>query len=147
MKSTPKVVPYNPYEGCPSGRQLHESVEEFLERLPPATTPIGLHTPWIYIANPFRQRPGQDHDDLKTEMKFEKEDEEEDQGIAAFVRKGGKILEALTRLRHDLEKEFPTKTKGVITKKIGPRREEMAQQLLNTAVECGLISGKVCVCL
>jgi hypothetical protein len=47
---------YNPYEGNePCGRQLGESVDEFLERLPPATTPMSEDRSWIYVANPFRK--------------------------------------------------------------------------------------------
>src|SRR5438045_6428313 len=43
---------HNPYEGLCYARQLNETVEEFLERLPPATTRQSHKIPWIFIANP-----------------------------------------------------------------------------------------------
>lgn len=48
---------YNPYQGNLAGRQLEETVDQFLKRLPPATSKVSLNLPWIFIANPFRPRP------------------------------------------------------------------------------------------
>ncbi|KAG7284118.1 hypothetical protein NEMBOFW57_010479 [Staphylotrichum longicolle] len=44
---------HNPYETCPSARQLTESIPAFLARLPPATTDWRPGLDWIWIANPF----------------------------------------------------------------------------------------------
>ncbi|KAJ0106958.1 hypothetical protein J7T55_011053 [Diaporthe amygdali] len=44
---------HNGYDGVASARQLTETVDQFLARLPPATTRVTLNCPWIYIWNPF----------------------------------------------------------------------------------------------
>lgn len=46
----------NPFAGVPYAWQLGESVEEFMLRLPPATTEASVHTPCIYICNPHAKR-------------------------------------------------------------------------------------------
>lgn len=48
---------HNPYAGCEHAWQLSESVDYFLDRLPPATTTdkSGLR-PWIFICNPYIAR-------------------------------------------------------------------------------------------
>ncbi|MBE3043656.1 DUF1917 domain-containing protein [Candidatus Bathyarchaeota archaeon] len=47
---------HNPYEGYHYAWQLTESIETFLERLPPSTTPTDVDVPWIYMCNPHVQR-------------------------------------------------------------------------------------------
>ena len=45
---------YNPYQRNPAGRQLSDSLPDFLSRLPPLTKSInGLGSPWIWTANPY----------------------------------------------------------------------------------------------
>jgi hypothetical protein len=44
---------YNAYKGLPCARQLDETVEQFLRRLPPASTEKSDVVPWIRIANPY----------------------------------------------------------------------------------------------
>lgn len=52
-KSKKTVQLYNPYQGIRSARQLEETVDKFLERMPPATTIVSDVLHWIWIANPF----------------------------------------------------------------------------------------------
>ncbi|OAA73663.1 Translation Initiation factor eIF- 4e-like domain protein [Cordyceps fumosorosea ARSEF 2679] len=59
----PRILPtraaaelHNPYAGVPYAWQLSETVDEFLARLPPATTDQTLETPWIFICNPYIPR-------------------------------------------------------------------------------------------
>lgn len=53
----PQVALYNPYAGQVNSWQLDESVEAFLQRLPPRTTQVSESIPWIFITNPFRKAP------------------------------------------------------------------------------------------
>lgn len=53
----PKVPLYNPYAGQGCAWQLDETVEAFLQRLPPRTTQQSESIPWIFITNPFRKAP------------------------------------------------------------------------------------------
>lgn len=53
----PAMQLHNPYEGqfC-CARQLNETIDSFLSRLPPATTDVGASIAWIYVANPYIPR-------------------------------------------------------------------------------------------
>lgn len=56
--SSPSSKLHNPYEGRPHcAKQLSESPQTFLTRLPPSTTDFHAErVPWIYVANPFIPR-------------------------------------------------------------------------------------------
>jgi Domain of unknown function (DUF1917) len=131
---------YNPYEGAFSGRQLGETVDEFLARLPPATTSITDIIRWIYIANPYRKAPRRDEHDGK-ESDEAPPDEESD--WAQFVVLGGNLLEELTAIRHTIEKQKVGKTKAAITRAVNPEKDKIVKKLLDTAVELHCTSGKV----
>ncbi|KAH7325106.1 hypothetical protein B0I35DRAFT_175549 [Stachybotrys elegans] len=47
---------HNPYSGVPYAWQLSETVDAFLDRLPPATTDQSMDVPWIFICNPWIAR-------------------------------------------------------------------------------------------
>lgn len=47
---------HNPYAGVEYAWQLTESLNDFLSRLPPATTKQTEKVPWIFICNPFVAR-------------------------------------------------------------------------------------------
>ncbi|RYP27172.1 hypothetical protein DL768_011324 [Monosporascus sp. mg162] len=51
--ATPTTRLHNPYAGVRYARQLDETIEAFLARLPPASTPATAALPWIYIYNPL----------------------------------------------------------------------------------------------
>jgi hypothetical protein len=131
---------YNPYEGSLSGRQLGETVDEFLERLPPATTSVTDIINWIYIANPYRKAPKRDEHGQK-ERDEAPPDEESD--WAQFVVLGGNLLEELTTIRHLIEKEKAGKPKATITRAVNPEKDKIVKKLLDTAVELHCTSGKV----
>ncbi|KAE9369364.1 DUF1917-domain-containing protein [Stipitochalara longipes BDJ] len=130
---------YNPYEGSLSGRQLGESVDEFLERLPPATTSVTEIIPWIYIANPYRKALKRDGHDQK-ESDEAPPDEESD--WAQFVVRGGNLLKELTTTRHTIEKEKVGKPKMAITRAVNLEKDKIVKKLLDTAVELHCTSGK-----
>ena len=91
---------FNIYEDYPSGRQLSETVETFLKRLPPLTTSIIEYGPWIYVANPYSPRS------------HAREDQ------ATFVRKGHQLLEEFTALKAGIEASMPGKAKTVIGRQV-----------------------------
>ncbi|KAI2622667.1 DUF1917-domain-containing protein [Hypomontagnella submonticulosa] len=47
---------HNPYAGMEYAWQLTETIEDFLERLPPATTDEFPGGPWIWVCNPYINR-------------------------------------------------------------------------------------------
>lgn len=135
---------YNPYEGTDCGRQLGETVEQFLQRLPPATTPQTFKAPWIYIANPFRKAPTQ----VCVEgVKKEVNDEgppDENSDWAQFVVLAGNLLQELTGIRHEIEKNKAGQDKGQITKAVNVQKDLIIRKILDTAVDLHCTSGKVC---
>jgi Basophilic leukemia-expressed protein Bles03 len=139
-KTAKAITHYNPYEGMFSARQLGESVDDFLERLPPSTTTVTEIIPWIYIANPYRKAPKRDELDQK-ESDEAPPDEESD--WAKFVVLGGNLLEELTMIRNSIEKEKVGKAKAAITKAINIEKNKIIKKLLDTAVELHCTSGKV----
>jgi hypothetical protein len=137
------VTLYNPYEGVGCGRQLWETVEEFLARLPPATTQVSCLIPWIFIANPFRKAPTRKgNENIKEELGAEGPPDENSQW-AQFVVLAGKLLGELTGIRHDIEKNSSGVAQAQVTKAINIQKDKIVQKILDTAVELHCTSGKV----
>lgn len=106
---------YNPYQGNPAGRQLSESLPDFLARLPPLTTSISsLGSPWIWIANPYSApRPL-------------------DQDLAALTINGTKILAELSTNLQDCMEE----------RKQASLRGRAIKMILDVAITTGVTTGK-----
>ncbi|KAH7369695.1 hypothetical protein BKA65DRAFT_486796 [Rhexocercosporidium sp. MPI-PUGE-AT-0058] len=130
---------YNPYEGEPRAKQLGETVDEFLERLPPATTPATEEQPWIFLANPYRKVSKCKYSEAKLADEAPPDDSA---NLAEFVVRGNQLLEQLTGMRHELEKKNPGKAKATITKALNIEKDEIVKQLLQTAVELHVTTGK-----
>ncbi|KAL8949863.1 MAG: hypothetical protein Q9222_004056 [Ikaeria aurantiellina] len=115
---------YNLYEGKPCGRQLNESVEQFLKRLPPLTTKSSAAYPWIYIANPYATSRPTDSDQ------------------AGFMHDGEQLLEEFGEKKDEIETSMAGKAKSTITRKLTPLRKALEENLLVKAKEKGFTSGK-----
>ncbi len=140
--TAPKSVKlYNPYEGQLDARQLSESVEEFLTRLPPATTQSSGDIPWIYIANPYRKAPKKaDHDDYSVTGEGPPD---EDSEWGKFVSIGTRLLQELTSMRHELEKKHSSKAKAAIARAVNADKDRIVKELLDTAKLLHCTNGKV----
>lgn len=132
---------YNPYEGQFYARQLSETVEEFLQRLPPQTTPVSQLLQWIFIANPFHRAPKVDvgNESIKS---HEEAPPGEDSDLAKFVVLGGNILEELTSMKNHIAKKRADKAVAPITKAVNVQKEMIVQKLLKTATDLHVTSGK-----
>ncbi|KAI9643217.1 hypothetical protein NHQ30_007833 [Ciborinia camelliae] len=131
----PKVTLYNPYAGQVCAWQLDESVESFLQRLPPRITPQSQSIPWIFIANPFRKAP-------KGIAVNEEAPPAEDSNWARCVSEGNRLLQELTTLGNTIEKQNAGKSSIVITRLVNKEKEIIVQKILDTAIECRCTSGK-----
>lgn len=139
---------YNPYEGQRrSARQLGETVEEFLQRLPPATTQVSPLTPWIFIANPYRKAPTRSGEEDVQGGITDEGPPEEDSDWAKFVVLAGNLLEELTGIRHDIEKKKAGKAKATITRAVNIEKDKIVRKILDTATELRCTSGKVRTCV
>ncbi|KAI4113143.1 MAG: hypothetical protein LQ345_005806 [Seirophora villosa] len=122
--SSPTRPLYNPYEGRINARQLNETVEEFLKRLPPLTTSVSREYPWIFVANPHASLRPTDYD----------------QG--AFMRDAEETLQEFTKKKSGIESSMAGKAKASITRKLTPLRKTLEEKLLAKAKEKRFTSGK-----
>ena len=123
--SAPAPAPlYNTYENYPSGRRLSETVPEFLARLPPFTSQIGDHGPWIYISNPsYRDEPT-------------KED------LRGFKQEGGELLREFSSMKAGMEASMSGQISSVVGRKLAPLRKKLEQDIYALASKKGVTAGK-----
>lgn len=113
---------YNICEGRPGARELSESVDDFLARLPPATTNQSLFLDWIWIANPYipaRTRP-EDHDLL--------------------VEGGSQRLQRLSTVIDVTRASGQPRNDA--SKQISEARKAAIQDLKDFATACNVVTGK-----
>lgn len=115
---------YNTYEGTPSGRQLSETVPEFLSRLPPLTTQLMTSGPWVFIGNPH------------TKYRHTNED------IRGFKTKGRELLDEFAANKAEIETSMAGKAKGIITRQITLQRQKLESDIRAAAQEYGCTTGK-----
>jgi Domain of unknown function (DUF1917) len=137
----PQAYMKNPYEGLNHARQLSETVEAFLKRLPPSTTEKSTETPWIRIANPYA-----DHE--KNEKSIE--DEISGEGPPSlgtntqdFIKKGTSILQELEAAIQEIEKNTTGQPASALSDALSKQREKSVEKIKNAAKEYGIILGKV----
>ncbi|KAJ9611447.1 hypothetical protein H2200_004631 [Cladophialophora chaetospira] len=119
--------PQNYYEGHRSAKQLHETVPEFLTRLPPSTT-IYIHAQdhWIWICNPFPSVPRNTTPE----------------SLPTFKQLGTRLLENFLAHKAELEAENPMKQAGSITRMLKPARDTLETSIRDLALANGITSGK-----
>lgn len=148
----PATQLHNPYEGKVScAKQLNETVETFLSRLPPSSTDISPQNPWIFVANPFIPRQDRGGEEAPTEFGAE---------LEKFVAGGEKRLE----MCGDFVRVLETRTvagsggsggggstgrakggpsKAMATKEIAKEKAECADDILMLAQMLKVRTGKV----
>ena len=120
---TASVKPYNPWEGDETAKQLGESLDTFLSRLPPSTTTVATG-PWIWIANPYSsQRPMQSD-------------------VAGFKTAGNELLEEYMNRKARVEAENPGKFPGSLTRLLKADREWLEKSIVDLAKSKGMTNGK-----
>lgn len=127
--SQQSAVLFNRLEGEHAARQLHETIDQFLKRLPPSGGRSVYVGPWIWISNPNRHGKGKDRED--------RGDSE------AFMNRTRRAIEDYDTERKMIEEGPEDKAKGAITRKLTPHRTRLKAELLKIAVEESCLSGKV----
>ena len=112
------------YEGYATGRQLSETVPEFLSRLPPFQTKLSDVGPWIYISNPSYRHT------------FTGED------IQGLKEGGAELLHAFSKTKADIESRLATKAKAVVSRNVNIARKQLEKDILTLARKKGVTSGK-----
>ncbi|KAI9800230.1 MAG: hypothetical protein M1825_004214 [Sarcosagium campestre] len=117
---------HNIYEGKNDARQLSETVDEFLARLPPRSTRLSEVGPWIWIANPHPPTP-------RAPAKSD---------VSGFKDVGNEVLEAWSARRADIQRSMSRKAQSTVTRVLNKERREIETRLLALAAERGVTHGK-----
>ncbi|KAF9873606.1 hypothetical protein CkaCkLH20_09065 [Colletotrichum karsti] len=132
---------HNPYAGVPYAWQLTETVDAFLDRLPPETTEGSEEIPWIFICNPYIPRK----DRLSAQNQFSKgnEDEapeEEGSQLDTLIEGGTERLNILRHFTNDIQRT-PT-SKAARRADINDEKKQAVQDILALAHACKVKAGK-----
>jgi general stress protein YciG len=122
LDATPHKL-YNPWEGDEMAKQLNETLDTFLSRLPPSTATVASG-PWIWIANPsFSQRnPRSD--------------------VTGFKTSGNELLQQYMHRKANFEAQNPGKPPSSITRMLNADREWLEQRIVDLAKSKGVTDGK-----
>jgi Domain of unknown function (DUF1917) len=115
---------FNPYADDPASWQIGESVDHFLKRLPPSTTQAADVGAWIWVADPYAKRIGLGGDQ------------------AGLMNVGMKILEKLKEEKKHCEKQYRHEGSFAPANAFNPIRKQYTDQLLDTAKQHNVTSGK-----
>lgn len=118
---------YNRFEGDLGGRQLSETIPQFIKRMPPLTA--STFDGWIWIENPIVKGKGKN--------------KERRMDLEGFQDVASQLLGQFSADRARTERENPGKVQSTITRKLGPFRDQLKEDILDTAVKYGVTSGKV----
>ncbi|KAK0648801.1 hypothetical protein B0T16DRAFT_120385 [Cercophora newfieldiana] len=113
---------HNRCAGRPGARELSESVDDFLTRLPPATTNWNFGLDWLWIANPYIP---DDHNSEDHEL---------------FIAGGTSRLQLLSEFIATANKSG--RSPFVVKKEISKAREAAVQDIRELAATCNVLSGK-----
>lgn len=130
------VVLSDRFQGKWCGRQLSETVDEFLQRLPPASSEQSGELPWIWIANPFI--PYHPRDPTK-----EPEDEEEGPDMNSMYIEGLNRLEELEGAIFQIRQRGAGQPAAVIAREISKERDKTVMEIQKMAIRLRCTSGKV----
>lgn len=138
---------HNPYEGrMACAKQLGETVEAFLTRLPPDTTDVTASVPWIYVANPYIPREDRGGQEAPEEFGAQ---------VAKFVEGGEARLEMFGDLLRELREKSSGgggggsrgaragPSKAAVRQEIDKQREGCVNDLLMLAKVLKVRTGKV----
>jgi hypothetical protein len=129
-KREPSLEPalFNPGQGCPDAWQLGESADDFVRRLPPRTTSV-FTCAWIWAHNPHR-----DPCDKFTSPRVDE-----------FRSRGRGLLDHSLQTRQQIQTKGLHGPKSILSKTLNVESNALQQRITDLAVECGILSGKVCL--
>ncbi|KAI0015852.1 hypothetical protein F4780DRAFT_773280 [Xylariomycetidae sp. FL0641] len=132
---------HNPYASKQYAWKLSETIDDFLDRVPPATTVETPGEPWIWVANPYIQRKSKD--EARNQLIRGGEDE-------APEAEDSDPLQLVTAAQERLEMaaDFIRMCKGskqapaFITRECNKAGADAAKDILQLAVEMHVTCGK-----
>ncbi|KAI8938647.1 hypothetical protein NX059_004517 [Plenodomus lindquistii] len=121
----PRLELFNFREGSHDAWQLGESVNDFVNRLPPDTTTIST-CPWIWVENPHR--------DPRDKSAFPRVDH--------FTDGGMELLEQSLSTRQQIQANGAGVPKGMVMKSLIQEGKDLQQRIADLAVADHVLSGK-----
>lgn len=140
---------HNPYEGVDYAWQLTETVDAFLSRLPPSTTPrLESKRPWIYICNPYiggrRPRVESRAARLLRECGDEGPEEAGSSDLATFYQGGMERLHILSSFLDNARRSNTSAGKRLTSDaEMNRERASAVKDILELARMTGIKTGKV----
>lgn len=125
-RTIPPPVLCNPREGDPYSWHLNESVDEFVQRVPPLTTSA---VPWIWVNNPYPE--GQVESDAAKEHDF--------------TTRGQDLLQQSLARRDDIRKANSDKPKAVVSRLLNQEADALKQRIIDLAEEKEVVFGKASI--
>ena len=124
----------DPFKNDSSGRNLSETVDDFLKRLPPTDPSSAVVGPWLWIVNPEPNHKGKDSDR-----------EDADRGASAeWGARCKALLDDYQAEEAKINKTMEGKALASITRKLTPQRKKLREDLLRASEEERCVCGKVC---
>ncbi|KAH6653734.1 hypothetical protein BKA67DRAFT_562947 [Truncatella angustata] len=132
---------HNPYAGVSGAWQLTETVEDFLVRLPPATSDEAKVGSWIFICNPYIDRKRK-HDAQNQRIKGCEDEAPEEEGadLMRFCQGGEERLHLVTDFHLTLNKALMTP--AMRTREMNKAALDASNDILNLAQALHVRSGK-----
>ncbi|KAI0150602.1 hypothetical protein GGR57DRAFT_504260 [Xylariaceae sp. FL1272] len=130
--SNDKADLHNPFAGIKYAWQLTESVDAFLDRLPPAFTSEEPGNPWIWICNPYiKQKAKQQAQNQSIRGGGDEAPEQEGADLLRFVNGGVDMLDFASSFINELRSKSTSKVH--ITRETRKAGADAAEQILNLA--------------
>jgi hypothetical protein len=133
---------HNPYAGVSYAWQLTEPLDEFLSRLPPATTDQTPGLPWIFICNPFIPRVPKDRSASQFNAGNEDEGPEQEGASLPILIEGGmerlELLNTFTQKVSSFGKPLST-----VEKETQKEKAHASLDILQLAHAARIRAGKV----
>lgn len=111
-----------------ASKQRNESIDEFLRRLPVAAPETAAVGPWLWVHSPrLEAGQGKHH---------------EGADIEGFVKVAFDLLHAFRKRRSSIEAANLSRKPATVTRKMGPYRDQLEEDLLSAAVQHSITCGK-----
>jgi hypothetical protein len=124
ISASPNQDLFNPREGEVDSKQLEESVDEFIIRLPViGSSHVGF---WLWAANPYADN----------HTKPESQDPE-------FIQRAHRLLREYLELKSSVAASEPGLAPAIVTRRLKTDREKLKEEILALAKKNGVTSGKV----
>lgn len=133
VAGSPTLALSDRFKGQWFGRQLAETVDEFLQRLPPATTNGSEELQWIWISNPYLSLPPTD------------EGGENVSKLSTMCSQVANTLNELDNIMSHMQEKPPRQPAAMASRDISIARDKAVMDILNLAVQTKVTSGKVSI--